>query len=106
MNRQAQIEAFTLAAHRLAVSRLREKPSRIEGAVAVLRRWREQAGPTRSDPYWDEWEKLLQAGVDAVELAVCRDDDHGATLRSMSPLGSLISQEERMQMLRQSRIAA
>ncbi len=106
MNRQAQIEAFTLAAHRLALARLRELPSRADEAKAVLRRWRKQAGTTRSDPYWDEWERLLNGGAEAMEQVVCGHDDHASTLRSMSPLGILVSQQERMQLLVQSRAAA
>jgi len=106
MNRQDQINAFTLAAHRVAVERLREQPELIDQAVSLLRRWREQAGPTRSDRYWDEWERLLAGGVDRIEQATCGADEHAATLRSTSPLGVLISQCERSELLREARQAA
>ena len=106
MNRQDRINAFTLAAHRVAVERLRKRPELIEQAVSLLRRWREQAGATRSDRYWDEWEQLLAEGANRIEQATCAADEHAATLRSMSPLGVLISQHERSELLREARQAA
>ena len=98
---------FSLAAHRLAVARLRERPERVAEALDVIRRWREQAGgPAHCDPYWDEWDRVLHEGVDAVELVACAPTDHAATLRSVSPLGRFISVSERNQLLRQAREAA
>jgi hypothetical protein len=107
MNRQQQINLFSLAAHRLAVARLREEPQRLLEVRGVLERWRAQAGePTHCDPYWNEWDRLLSEGVDAIERAVCVPTDQAATLRSMSPLGRLISVGERNELLRQARVAA
>jgi hypothetical protein len=105
MNRQQEIDSFLASAHRLALSRLREQPHRLQEAAAMLSRWRNQAGPTRSDPYWNEWETLLENGVDAIEQSVCVDSDHAAALRSVSPLSVLITQAERSQLLRQAREA-
>lgn len=107
MDRHARIDTFSLAAHRLAVTRLREQPTRLSEALDVLERWRRQAGGTsHADPYWNEWECLLRAGVDAVENAACADTSHGATLRSVSPLGRFISVAERGGLLRQALEAA
>jgi hypothetical protein len=103
MNRQQQIDKFLLAAHRLAVSRLRAEPQRIEPVRAQLARWRGQSGPTRSDLYWDEWQRLLALDIREMERVVCADDEHGAVLRSVSPLSTLITQAERAQLLREAR---
>lgn len=105
MNRQQQIDRFLLAAHRLALARLRLEPARIEPVRAQLARWRVAAGATRSDPYWDEWQQLLIAGFDEIERIVCADDEHGAVLRSVSPMSTLITQSERAQLLREARAA-
>ena len=103
MDRHDRIDVFSLAAHRLAVARLREEPARVEEAIGVLMRWRQQAGgPSHCDPYWDEWERLLRAGVDAVGQAACASTVHAATLRSVSPLGRFISVAERNGLLRQA----
>jgi len=107
MNAQERINAFTLAAHRLAVARLVQDPSLAAQAIEVLQRWRQQAGgPSHCDPYWDEWEQLLRQGPAAVEAAVCTDTSHAATLRSVSPLGRFLQPAERFRMLREAREAA
>ena len=107
MDRHARIDVFSLAAHGLAVQRLRDQPARIADALAVIKRWREQSGgPSHCDPYWDEWEGLLEQGVDSVERAACSPTSHGATLRSVSPLGRFIAVTERNSLLRQALEAA
>lgn len=106
MNRQQQINQFSAQAHLLAVQRLREQPALALEVVAQLERWRLRSGPTRSDVYWNEWQALLAAPVDELANAVCADTDHGAVLRSVSPMSVLITQAERMQLLRQARQTA
>ncbi len=106
MNRQQQIDNFVAQAHVLAVQRLREAPLRVLAVKAQLARWRANAGVTRSDAYWTEWQALLDKPVDAIEQAICADTDHALTLRSVSPMSVLITQAERMQLLRQTRQAA
>ena len=103
MNRQQQIDAFLLEAHRLALSRLRVQPERIAEVANTLARWRRRAGPTRSDRYWDEWQSLLDAGIDAVEAQACGADEHAAQLRNVSPMGVLITARERGELLRAAR---
>ena len=107
MDRHARIDIFSLAAHRLAVERLREQPARVGEALGVISRWRDQsAGPSHCDLYWDEWQRLLEQGIDSVERAALSPDAHGATLRSVSPLGRFISVAERNGLLRQALEAA
>ena len=91
------------AAHRLAVMRLRAEPGRIGEVRALLHRWREQSGRTRSDVYWDEWEHLLKLPIDDFESVICADDEHATVLRSVSPIGVLISETERRELLREAR---
>jgi hypothetical protein len=102
MNRQAQIEAFLYEAHRLAIGKLRAEPQRIEEVRAVLRRWRQQRGHTASDPYFAEWEVLLNQPIDKLEQSVCASTDHAAALRSTSPIAPLLTAQERQALLRSS----
>lgn len=103
MDRQQQIEAFLRAAHRLALTRLRERPERTHEVRAVIQRWRARRGPTRSDHYLDEWDRLLALPLDQLEQAVCADTEHAAALRSTSPIAPLITPAEREAMLIESR---
>ena len=94
---------FTLEAHRVVVARLRADPAKLQVLEDTLRRWRSQRGHTRSDAYFDEWERLLAEGVDAIEAATCHDDDCAAVLRSVSPIAPLITASERIEMLARCR---
>src|SRR5437773_1115242 len=105
MNRQQQIATFLASAHRLAIERLRVEPQAVERVREQLQRWRRMSGPTRSDPYWDEWEALLDQGVDALENVICADDEHAQVLRSVSPISVLLTQRERAQLLREARMS-
>jgi hypothetical protein len=103
MDRQQRLHLFSLAAHRLAVERIREQPARLIEALGVLQRWRALAGgPSNCDRYWDEWDTLLHAGAEAIEAAVCNPGDHAAALRGTSPLGRFISVAERNRLLREA----
>lgn len=106
MNRQQQIDSFLAQAHRLALERLRAQPHRVMEVQAQLARWRGLSGPTRSDVYLDEWERLLKLPVEKLEAAVCADTDHATVLRSVSPVSVLITQAERAHLLAQARLAA
>jgi hypothetical protein len=107
MDRHAQIDIFSLEAHRMAVDRLRARPERLREALDVLERWRKVAGSrSHSEPYWSEWERALRQDVDAVERLALDPSSHGQTLRSVSPLGRFISPQERITLLRQTRQGA
>ena len=103
MNRQQQIDVFLFEAHRLALGRLRAEPGRIAELARTLARWRRQAGASRSDRYGDEWQSLLDAGVDAIEAGTCGSDEHATALRNVSPVGVLITARERGELLRAAR---
>jgi hypothetical protein len=103
MNRQQQLDRFSLALHRRAVAVLRLDPALRERASQTLARWRQQAGPTRSDVLWNEWERLLAAESGVLESAALDESEHGQLMRSVSPLGVLVSQAERIALLQQAR---
>ena len=91
-----QIERFTLAFHRVAVERLRQQPDLTQQALHVLSRWESNGATSAGQRYRDTWRLLLSGDVDALERAVCRDAEQAATLRSMSPLGFVLPEAERL----------
>ncbi len=103
MNRQLQIDHFVAQAHILALQRLREQPERVVKVCAQRSYWRMQAGLTRSDDEWGEWEGRLAKPAEALAKEVCAETDHAALLRSGSPMSVLITQAERAQWLGQAR---
>jgi hypothetical protein len=92
---QARIERFSLVAHRLVMKKLHEDPRQIDVLQATITRWGAQGALTRSEPYMQEWECLLKLPLDDFERLICADNDHATVLRSVSPIGSLLTQEER-----------
>ena len=103
MNRQQQLDQFSLALHRRALDALRHEPALREHARQTLARWRQQSGATRSDVLWDEWEQLLANEFAVLESAALVESEHGQLMRSVSPLGGLVSQGERMALLKLAR---
>jgi hypothetical protein len=103
MNRQLQLDRFSLALHQRAIAMLRQEPALRVRAQETLRRWRAQAGQTRSDALWVEWEQLLDDELPALSLAALAESEHGTLMRSVSALGGLVDQRERLMLLRQAR---
>jgi hypothetical protein len=97
MPTQQWINQFTLGFHRQALTRMREKPQLLQQALKTLDRWESQGAQTGSQIYRDEWRQLIYAGVAAIERQVCNESEHATTLRSVSPLGFVLSPQERMQ---------
>ena len=95
MPSQQQIHAFTQAFHQAAIKRLDEKPALVERALQTIARWQTQRGSSASDPYMLEWQALLKADLRQLQVRVCGDDDHAATLRNTSPLGFVLTSAER-----------
>ena len=97
-----QIERYTLAFHRVAVEHLRRKPELRRQALAVLDRWESGAAALQANSYRNSWRVLLAGEIDLLERAVCVDTERAATLRSMSPLGFVLEEEERLRIRREA----
>ena len=106
MPSQHKIEQFTLAFHRVAVQRLRERPELIDMALKTLDRWASiEEGDGHNQRYRLAWRRMLGQGAATIEAAVCTETDEAATLRSASPLGFVLTEQERT-LLRASVVAA
>ena len=103
MNRQQQLDQFSLALHRQAIAALRREPELRARACETLKRWRARAGESRSDPLWNEWEQLLDRELPELERAILAQSEHATLMRSVSPLGSLVDQRERLVLLERAR---
>lgn len=100
-----QIERFTLAFHQVAVDRLRRQPGLKQQALEVLNRWESNGLSSAGQPYRDTWRRLLTGDTEALSHAVCTDTEQAATLRSMSPLGFLLAEDERLRIRREAMAA-
>jgi hypothetical protein len=105
MPSQQQIERFTLAFHQVAVDRLRQQPALKQRALEVLSRWESSGVSSAGQRYRDTWRRLLTGDIEALTRAVCTDTEQAATLRSMSPLGFLLPEDERLRIRREAMAA-
>ena len=98
MRTHQEIDERSLALHRLVAEKIRHDPALFERAKTTLARWRATAGPA-SQPYLEEWERLMNQGVEHC-LAVAVDGSERATaLRQSSPLSVLLTNRERFAFL-------
>lgn len=102
MPSQQAIDRFTLAFHRRAVERLRAQAALRTQALQVLDRWEAQGASVSGRAYRDQWRRLLTGEPEVLEREICAATDRAATLRSMSPLGFVLSPEERLALRREA----
>jgi hypothetical protein len=81
----------SLALHEEAVRVLREHPEKAAVALEVLTRW-QSAGDVHTMPLWNEWRRIIEGAL--WEIAV-EDSDRGQQLRQASPLGFVLTPEQR-----------
>lgn len=94
-----EIDARSLALHRLVAEKIRCDPALFEIAKTNLARWRKTATPSDRQ-YLDEWERLLQAGVEAALAVATEDSERAAALRQSSPFAGVLTPSERHTFLR------
>lgn|SRR5574341_148318 len=94
-----QIDARSLALHRLVAEKVRVEPARFDRARAILERWR-QVVCANAQPYLVEWERLFQLGVDACLAAALEVSERADALRQCSPLACVLTNRERFDFLK------
>lgn len=93
-HRTAELQG--LAYHRLVAERLDEAV--VEQARSRLARSRDEG---RIDPRWaDEWERLLALPLPRIAKAISADTPNGRELRQSSPLAGLLTEQERLRLVR------
>lgn len=101
-NPHAHIDRANLALNRATADKIRAHPELVEIARANLRRWREQNGGELV-PAHQEWELVLRF-LNTQELAefLVSDTPKANRLRQSSPMTGILSETERLAVLRTS----
>jgi hypothetical protein len=100
MRTHQEIDRRSLALHRLVAERVMRDPALFEKARLTLARWR-QTVCVASQPYLEEWERLMNQGVDACLSVAVEDSQRAAALRQSSPFSGVLTDRERFAFLRQ-----
>jgi hypothetical protein len=99
MRSHREIDARSLAMHRLIVEKVRREPALLEAAKATLARWR-STGDTSTQLYDEQWERALTDGVDATARVALEESERGDAMRQCSPFSSILTPKERFAFLR------
>ena len=100
MRTHQELEARSLAMHRLIAERLRRDPALLARVRATLVRWLPQVSE-RARPALEHWLAVVDRGIEpTVELAT-EDSERGATLRQSSPFVGILTPRERFEFLRE-----
>jgi hypothetical protein len=94
-----ELDARSLAMHRLVAEKLRRDPSLLEKAKATLARWR-AGGDNSTRPYDEEWERALAEGLDATLRLALGTSEHATALRQCSPFAGILTPDERTAFLK------
>ena len=104
MRTHQEIDARSLAMHRVVADKLQRDPGLLDQAMRTLERWRATASPG-VQPYLEEWERILGRGL-GVTVEVLLDGSERATaLRQCSPFAGVLSSRERFSFLREWKAA-
>ena len=99
MRTHQEIDARSLAMHRLVAEKIRANPDLFQKAQATLARWRHTVCPS-SQPYLQEWERLMHQGPDACLAIALEESEHADALRQSSPFAAILSHQERFTFLK------
>lgn len=99
MRDHQELDDRSLALHRLIAEKIRQDPSLFNKARATLASWRTRVS-SRSQPYLDEWESLMNQGIEACMAVAVEESEHATALRQSSPLSGLLSNQDRFAFLK------
>lgn len=101
MRSHQEIDARSLAMHRLVAAKVRREPALFEKARRTLDRWRDPANPTRSGPYLEEWARLMARGMEPALATAVEDSERATALRQCSPFAGVLTPAERHAFLKE-----
>jgi hypothetical protein len=104
MSDHDRIDARSLAMHQRIAERIRQEPALMDRARATLARWRSTVSPD-AQPYLQEWQGLMDAGLETCLRVATEDSQRARALRQASPFAGLLSNAERFAFIRQWRDA-
>jgi hypothetical protein len=99
MRTHQELDERSLALHRLIADKIRRNPALFGKVRETLVRWQGTVCQS-AQPYLDEWDCLMKAGMAAC-LAVAEEDSvRAAALRQSSPFCGVLTNVERLSFLK------
>lgn len=98
MHSPRDLDLRSLRMHLRVAEILRENPALFERVRSTLRRWQTQVD-VRTLPYLQQWQALVDEGLDAALRVAVEDSEQAAGLRQSSPFCGVLSHAERFRLL-------
>ena len=89
-----ELDQRSLALHRLIAEKIRRDPDLFDNVKKTLARWNEIVC-ANSQPYLEEWERLVDLGIEECLAVATEDSERATTMRQASPFCGILSNEER-----------
>jgi hypothetical protein len=89
----ARIDARSLAMHRVMADKLRVQPELLAIAHDNLKRWMAEAGA--SQPYFEEWQRILANPLGDILAAMVEDSERMTAMRQCTPFAGVLTPRER-----------
>jgi len=99
MRTHLEIDQRSLAMHRLVADKLRREPVLFANVKDTLARWRVSVCPA-SQPYLEEWERLVNQGIDSCLAVAIEESQRATALRQASPFSAVLTNRERFMFLK------
>ncbi|MBS1856694.1 MAG: hypothetical protein JST11_15100 [Acidobacteria bacterium] len=88
-----RIDRRSLALHRAIAEKLRGNPALLEIARDNLARW--SSRDNHSQPYFDEWRRILEKPLPEILRVLEEDSERAAALRQATPFAGVLAPKER-----------
>lgn len=92
----------SLRLHQAIAAKLRSNPQLLDPVRARIDVWVQQGRGRRDLRYRLEWQKAVNAGLDAVLLIALDEGERGQVMRTCAPLAGVLSEDERQMVVQQA----
>lgn len=99
MRTHQELDQRSLEMHRRIAEKISRDPILFERVKQTLKRWHTLVPPA-SRPYLEEWQRLVDAGMETCLAVATEDSRQAAALRQSSPFVDILSHQERFAFLR------
>jgi hypothetical protein len=88
--------------HRVALEKLQRHPELLASVLSLLEKWLRDENLRHAHTWLGQWQEMLTAWPFAKMRSLVLDDERGQVLRQCSPLGPVLTPQERWRALAQA----
>lgn len=97
-----EVDLRSLEFHNAVALKLKENTRLLTIAIENMDRWERLGYSVQSKPLREKWKKLINGPLEALIERMVEDSEEMQELRSASPFAGILSDEERMEVIRKT----